>query len=124
MPQNADAIVHKPLDYVFSYFIEGEWVAMYKAEYVYSPVTATAVFNVPRNEFQIFPNPATNVVTVATNSSNAGSFTLFDAQGRELISENIANNTQVNLSSVANGLYMYTITVDGKRQKGTLIKKS
>ena len=72
----------------------------------------------------IYPNPATNYVQVALNNSaeNIQSITLMNVLGKTILEQqNIANNqTIINTSSLAKGMYLIKITSE---TKVSLIKK-
>lgn len=58
-------------------------------------------------QWQVYPNPATNTLTVAIPENNNGTLRLFDLMGRE-IQEWQTNETQLTLdvSKVSNGMYL------------------
>ena len=63
--------------------------------------------------FSLFPNPATDVLNIAIEGSN-GIVTIFDAVGNLVFSESMnSNQTQINTSEFAKGLYLVQIENDG-----------
>lgn len=76
-------------------------------------------------EIRFFPNPADDHVTVRADR-NIRHITLYDLAGRKLIEKNILAPTAViDLRSLANGLYLFNVEIDGPvfcRQK--IVKKT
>ncbi|MEG0916492.1 MAG: T9SS type A sorting domain-containing protein [Myroides sp.] len=77
-------------------------------------------------KFNLYPNPATNVVNI-TNAENmlVNQVTVYDIAGKQLSSQNFANESQIqlNVESLSNGTYMIHIeTANGKAVK-KLVKK-
>ncbi len=44
-------------------------------------------------------------------------------QGHKLLNRNISVKNRLNLNKIPTGVYLYTITIDGKQKSGKLIKK-
>lgn len=70
--------------------------------------------------FSVFPNPSNSIVNVA-NAGNIDAINVVDINGRTVKSAkfNGATEAQVNISDLANGVYLMTIASD----KGTATKK-
>lgn len=68
----------------------------------------------PQGEIRLFPNPATNLLNIETESdiSDEGMVTVFDVMGRLLYSESILLNTiyPLNITLLENGLYFIKIS--------------
>lgn len=71
--------------------------------------------------FSVFPNPTTNVVTVANANALVSSLVIADLNGRTVKTAKFegVNEATVNVSDLASGVYMMTISSD----KGTTTKK-
>ena len=73
-------------------------------------------------KFNIYPNPATNVVNI-TNSENmlVNKVTVYDISGKELNTQSFNNETQIqlNVENLANGTYMLHLQTN----EGTAVKK-
>lgn len=73
----------------------------------------------------ISPNPTTGIINISGNEI-IKTFTLFDAIGRKIYSakEEINNSRRINLSSLASGVYVYSIIFIGDHtQNGKVIIK-
>lgn len=59
----------------------------------------------------VFPNPASGIVTLATDNEQAANATIFDATGKQVDKLNfIDNKVKLDVSSYSNGLYIYKVT--------------
>jgi len=74
------------------------------------------------SKFNVFPNPATDIVTI-TNSESIGveQIEVYDIKGKNIKSQNYNNQNeiQLNISDFAAGTYMFHI----KTNQGTAVKK-
>ena len=79
------------------------------------------------DEISIFPNPTNGNVTISIPASIEGNVTVevYDAIGKLTIKENITNNmTNVNLSKLEDGMYMFKIINNNKTIKiGKIVKQ-
>ncbi len=101
-----------------------EWVSYYQMSLVYSPVNMTSVHQVDAHFVNVYPNPCSDGISISfPGNYSQVSFDLFDLQGRKIISKQIGNNEKINMQGLNSGLYLYTLNLDGKIQKGKLIKE-
>ncbi len=71
-------------------------------------------------EFAVYPNPANSVVNVASSKNVISNVSLVDVNGRTVKNASVdGNNAQINISDLASGVYMMTISSD----KGSVTKK-
>ncbi|UPT67358.1 MAG: T9SS type A sorting domain-containing protein [Sphingobacteriales bacterium JAD_PAG50586_3] len=64
----------------------------------------------------IYPNPANDVITLSTNKHHGATYSLFDGLGRVVLSGNFtAENTNINISGLAPGMYILTVNGDNSR---------
>ncbi|WP_284652570.1 T9SS type A sorting domain-containing protein [Flavobacterium terrisoli] len=74
------------------------------------------------SSFNVYPNPANNFVTISnTTDALVNGAEIVDMNGRVVKSQKVANvsETQINVSDLANGVYMMNISTD----RGSLTKK-
>ena len=67
-----------------------------------------SVENLSKGEFAVFPNPASDVVTIATNDVEAGMIQIMDMSGRVVAQSAITagdNNHTIDVSGIAAGAY-------------------
>ena len=58
------------------------------------------------SEITLFPNPAENVLNVTMSSARIYTLSVLSAEGKTVLSEKINGNTQLNVSQLAQGLYL------------------
>lgn len=84
----------------------------------YDPALSTNDYTTLKN-FKIYPNPTNGIITIETTNA-IEKIELYTLLGRKL-SE--SNNTQIDLSNLANGIYLLTInTQDGKKGVMKILK--
>lgn len=74
------------------------------------------------SKFNVFPNPATDVVTITnTENINVKQIEIYDVNGKNIKSQeyNNENEIQLNISDLASGTYMFHI----KTNQGIAVKK-
>lgn len=66
---------------------------------------------------KVYPNPAKSILNIDfKNTSKAANFILMDILGHEVIHQKlIGNHSQINISQLPKGIYLYFIEVDGIR---------
>ena len=69
-----------------------------------------------KNTVQLYPNPASDVITIQTPNSNARSYTICDVQGSIVMEGSIlSNNTEIELSELNSGVYfVYVLDKNAK----------
>ena len=78
---------------------------------------STADYN--QNQVLIYPNPVSSIINIDLGDSIASKVILFDMNGRVMQTENIVNSSGIEISNLANGMYLMQITTD----KGVVYKK-
>jgi hypothetical protein len=74
-------------------------------------------------EFSVYPNPATETVTISGNLGDNAQAVLFDQSGRELISSSVSNGSTINISALENGVYFVRIQDNGLTTTKSIVKK-
>lgn len=85
--------------------------------------STVGVDDVQANSVNVFPNPATDIITIESNYKNA-TIRLFDLQGRLVFeSQRDATNTSINLDNLTKGVYILSIENESEiiRKKINLI---
>lgn len=91
------------------------------------PLTGEVVdipLSTPENAIEglrIYPNPATDVVFVTSNSGAMKNVQLFDLSGKKVLDVHTTSSFQVN--ALANGIYVMKVTEEGKTSTSKLIVK-
>ena len=90
----------------------------------YSDITANVNQTTNDKLVTVYPNPANNNLHIKlNNNSNAAIFNLFDIQGKKLITQKVIKNEPINISHLNAGMYLYSITTNGKESRGKILKK-
>ena len=62
--------------------------------------------------FNIFPNPANNQVTIETNELTNVSLEIYDINGRKLQQQSLQNTNTINIENLQAGVYFFKINSD------------
>jgi len=81
---------------------------------------ATALKNTETSDFAIYPNPATNYISVsgAVNSRVA----IYDLKGRLLLNEQLSGKS-IDIRNLAKGIYVVKVVSEDKQVVGKLVKE-
>lgn len=72
-----------------------------------------------QNQVSIYPNPVSSIINIELADITATKVILYDMNGRVIQTENIINSSVIDISNLANGIYLMQITTD----KGIVSKK-
>ncbi len=77
------------------------------------------------SKLRIYPNPTSNVITVeASNKASKVSYNLYDVSGKLLkANQSLPLNNQMSLQTLAAGVYMLQVTIDGETSMRKIIKQ-
>jgi hypothetical protein len=71
--------------------------------------------NVEKNSFEVFPNPTDDLLTIELQNTNGvNQIQLNDLTGKMIISKEIENHEQLNVSNLNQGIYLLTILKNGE----------
>ena len=87
------------------------------------PAVGIAETQSAKNEFTVYPNPATSSITISANTLTPATVHIFDLTGRTILSKQISNTTEstIDLSSMNKGLYIISIESEGTKVSKKLI---
>lgn len=72
---------------------------------------------------KVYPNPTTSLLNIAVNNFQAGQITVYDIQGRLVLTEKMSGTEhQLNISHLENGTYFLTVTSVNNSATVKLIK--
>jgi plastocyanin len=72
----------------------------------------------------IFPNPATNLLTITTTSSQPSQIILYDIASRQLMEERFSGSATLNIENLAKGIYLYEVRDEkGVVKRGKVVKE-
>lgn len=93
-----------------------------KKTYFISSHQFTPVNNWSDEEIKIYPNPASDFISIGLPESlKRVDFEIFNLQGSQVLHKTITESCQINISSLAKGLYLYRIGNKNKITKGKII---
>ncbi|MBN2890318.1 MAG: T9SS type A sorting domain-containing protein [Bacteroidales bacterium] len=87
-------------------------------------ITVEAIDQVVEFGISIFPNPTSDFINI--NSSEIANFDvkIIDVDGRNIVNQNVTGNqTQIDFTNFANGIYILSITKNNQVQTFKIIKK-
>jgi hypothetical protein len=74
------------------------------------------------NNFVLFPNPASNIITVILGETNQSEITAYDLLGKEVWKWNLVSGKNIlKTSNLENGIYFFKTTVNGQIQTKKII---
>ncbi|MFD0835974.1 T9SS type A sorting domain-containing protein [Mariniflexile aquimaris] len=79
------------------------WVGYYKEESSFSLAAPLSTESFDNNNFKIYPNPASSVIYISSNSS-IGLVTIYDVLGNQVLKTK--NTKQINVESLKTGVYI------------------
>lgn len=69
--------------------------------------------------FKVYPNPAANIVRIATGEPGLFTWTVYNLHGQQLRTASFSQTASIDVSGIPSGLYTYTIS----DEKGRLIER-
>ena len=73
--------------------------------------------NANNNEIKIYPNPAQNNFTIEASSSKKQTLQLIDIIGKQVLLQTINGSTNIDVSNLTKGIYLYNIFQNQSRIK-------
>lgn len=107
--------------YYYHTFAIDDYASNWYVDKIAVNVPTAATQSIAETPFSVFPNPSNSVVNVANAKAQISGVKIVDINGRTVKAADFAglSTAQVNISDLANGVYMITISSD----KGTVTKK-
>jgi len=88
--------------------------------YTYDPSGASGIQAQSTRLFEIYPNPASEFIQIRTESTDVA-VNIFNISGQNVLSS--FNETKINISSLAKGVYFLEATIKGDKEVQKLIVK-
>jgi hypothetical protein len=102
--------------------LEGFSVELDSAEYAKDTAT-NAVPTFQALGVTFYPNPASNVITVKTESNTTGNVVVRSLDGRIIASKQVVGRATVNVAALTRGIYVLEFTNDqGQRSSAKFVK--
>jgi len=91
-------------------------------DFMHSPVPAS-VANLSADNINIYPIPATKILTVATQNNELTILNLVDVNGKLILKKEFMQSTNLDVSQIAKGIYYLNLsTSEGKLTKKIVIE--
>ncbi|MCX6351586.1 MAG: T9SS type A sorting domain-containing protein [Bacteroidetes bacterium] len=105
-------------------YAAGAYNDAYNTNFEYETTTAVEDVAVQNNEFKFYPNPCSGNLNVALPQDNTSyNVSLFDVQGKLMLSQKVeANDLQMDISTLKNGIYILQCSNGEKMQTGRIVK--
>jgi len=117
-------IVSMPISFSLQSLDNDVWVDDSEGVLYYSKFEYDYIDEKDSNDAQIFPNPAINIMSVQLpDIYKQAEFQLYDLQGKMIMKREIQNKENINIENLLSGVYIYSISFNGKTERGKLIKE-
>jgi len=115
---------HKRISGIGKFWDEStqEWMNRTQMIFYYSEQTVGIT---PATEagIEIFPNPANDFITFNLENLNFTTIQLYDAQGKHLRTQALAQDNQLSVHQLDSGVYFYQLNYDGELFSGKFMVK-
>lgn len=104
--------------------VDGEWVDYERSTFYYSDGTATSTRDISGATFSVYPNPASDNITVRWDNHGLLSLKVYHLTGAKAFERQVSSGTRVPVTSLSKGIYLYKLS-EGDRTifSGKFIKK-
>ncbi|MEE1251584.1 MAG: T9SS type A sorting domain-containing protein, partial [Bacteroidales bacterium] len=92
-------------------------------EYNYVDIDAVGLADVKESPLNITPNPTKDVIILSGLKEGVHQMEIIDMAGRVMITDNIINNSLINLSSLQKGCYLVKVTNNNSLYSSKVIVK-
>lgn len=101
------------LDTILDGFYDDPWVYFYIDSVSLVECNTTGISETPSSPLTIYPNPATNNVTITLpNDVKNAQLLVYDITGKQIQQTQLTSLKQIDISSLSNGLYLFVVSFD------------
>lgn len=90
---------------------------------VTTTINALSTNDFEKNNFTVYPNPASNFITISSELSIDANFEISDINGKLLSKGRVENNSEIDISQLQSGFYLISISSEYKKQTFKIIKQ-
>ena len=83
----------------------GNWVPDMDADFFYSNITINSLENNKQESISIYPNPATDFITIANKSNKLLNMYIFDISGKKIMQQSFSSSKKIDISKLESGVY-------------------
>lgn len=109
---------------VTSDYQEGNWNETFRRLFYYSEGTATSTSDIADARISVFPNPASDNITLRWDGNEFLSLELYNITGVKVIEKQVSSGMDIRVSSLTNGIYILKLLKDNQTiYSGKVVKK-
>lgn len=90
---------------------------------VTTTINALSTSDFEKNNFAVYPNPASNFVTISSELSVDATYEISDINGKLLLNGKVENNREIDISQLQSGFYLINISSEYQKQTFKIIKQ-
>ncbi len=122
--QESNTFNYAVAEIVTSTNLDGEWSPTDRSLFYYSEGTATSAKEISEAQVLVYPNPATDNVTLTWNNYRMLSLEVYHLTGAKVIEKQVSSGMSVPVSTLKNGIYLFKLKNENETvYSGKLIKK-
>lgn len=115
---------HAVAEVVTHYNMAGGWVPTERSLFYYSEGTATGTRELLEAQVLVYPNPATDNITLTWNNYRQLMFEVYHMTGAKIIEKQVSSGMTVPVSNLTDGIYLFKLKKENQTvYSGKLIKK-
>ncbi len=101
-----------------------DWAKEFQGSYYYSDYEYDLLDEKETIKAQLYPNPVDKQFSIHfSDIYQQIEMQLYDIQGQIVLQKHIQNGENINIENLKAGVYVYLLNIEGKTQRGKLIKK-
>ena len=95
-----------------------QWLVIIEKEYFWSKLSISASIDTPKDNFILFPNPASDFISIQ-NTEDRGKIhlSIFNRNGKMIKTEELFSDEKINISGLNNGIYFIKMNDQNKMVK-------
>ena len=102
----------------------GDWANEFQGNFYYSNYEYELLNEKETIKAQLYPNPVDKQFSIHfSDAYQKIEIQLYDIQGRIVLQKYIKNGENINIEHLETGIYVYSLNIEGKTQRGKLIKR-
>ncbi len=100
------------------------WEVFLNVDLYYSEYVFVGTSEPEAEELGVFPNPASDHISLQLpDDFTEGIFRVFDAQGRQVLVQELQGSGEISVAGLQSGLYFYTLGGDERKMYGKFVKE-
>lgn len=100
-----------------------DWVENSKVKVHFSQSEFSSVDEVDAAHMTVYPNPVSDFISVRLTGNTTANIRMYDLQGRKIYESPVNNQSKIDLTGLANGVYFYQLIRGHETVNGKLLKR-